>query len=127
LALPTVGRRATLAQVAADPVGVNTEFGHFTAFANLLDLSALSIPPNLTLYGAAWADESLLRLAESLTGSGSAGDGCDHVDQDLGATVRLRRLARLPSIRFVAAAGSAAGSAPTHAARVVPTVVNAAP
>jgi hypothetical protein len=30
LALPTVGRGATLAQVAADPVGVNTEFGHFT-------------------------------------------------------------------------------------------------
>jgi allophanate hydrolase len=44
LALPTAPTFPTLADVAADPVGVNTRLGTFTSFVNLLDLCAISVP-----------------------------------------------------------------------------------
>jgi allophanate hydrolase len=44
LLLPTVPRQPTIAEVAASPVGVNTELGRFTCFVNLLDLCAIAVP-----------------------------------------------------------------------------------
>lgn len=44
LAVPTTPAFPTLAEVAADPVGVNARLGTFTAFVNLLDLCAISVP-----------------------------------------------------------------------------------
>lgn len=77
LVTPTVPHHATLAEVAADPVGANSALGRFTTFANLLDLAAVSVtvpgsdrtggvPPNVTLYGPAWSDEALLACATAL-------------------------------------------------------------
>jgi allophanate hydrolase len=44
LLLPTTPIHPTLAEVAADPVGVNTELGRFTTFLNLLDMCAVAVP-----------------------------------------------------------------------------------
>lgn len=44
LLLPTAPRQPTLAEVAADPVGVNTRLGVWTTFCNLLDLCAVALP-----------------------------------------------------------------------------------
>ncbi|MGO9872508.1 MAG: allophanate hydrolase [Acidimicrobiia bacterium] len=64
LVLPTVARHPTLAEVAADPVGVNAELGTYTTFANLLDLCAVAVPTGLRsglpqgvcVLAPAWAD-----------------------------------------------------------------------
>jgi allophanate hydrolase len=42
--LPTTTEHPTIAQVRADPIGVNSRLGTFTNFANLLDLCAVAIP-----------------------------------------------------------------------------------
>lgn len=47
LVLPTYGRLPTCAQVAADPLQVNTDMGRYTYFANPLHLCAISVPMTL--------------------------------------------------------------------------------
>ncbi len=79
LVLPTTPHGASLAEVAADPVGVNSVLGRFTTFANLVDLAGLSIPIpaddsspvplGVTLYGKAWSDELLMMVAGEVLGS----------------------------------------------------------
>jgi allophanate hydrolase len=44
LVVPTVPRIPTVAEVAADPIGVNAELGTYTNAVNLLDQCALTIP-----------------------------------------------------------------------------------
>jgi allophanate hydrolase len=44
LVVPTVDRAPTLAEVAADPIGVNARLGRNTTFANLLGLAAIAVP-----------------------------------------------------------------------------------
>jgi allophanate hydrolase len=44
LLVPTAGTIYRLAEVEADPVGVNERLGRYTNFANLLDLSGLAVP-----------------------------------------------------------------------------------
>lgn len=44
LMVPTAPAHPTLAEVAADPVGVNSMMGTYTNFCNLFDLCALAIP-----------------------------------------------------------------------------------
>ncbi|HEX7442914.1 MAG TPA: allophanate hydrolase, partial [Acidimicrobiales bacterium] len=76
LVLPTVPFHPTLADVAADPVGVNARLGTFTTFVNLLDLCAVAVPSDpvdglpcgVSLIGPAWSDRvqaDLARLAGS--------------------------------------------------------------
>ncbi len=74
--LPTTTRHPTIAAVAADPVGVNSELGRFTNFANLLDLAALAVPAGdvdglpfgVQLVGPAFSDARLARIARRLLG-----------------------------------------------------------
>ena len=77
LLLPTTTGVATLAEVAADPIGVNTRMGAFTTFANLLDLAVVSFPlgdrpdakpSGVQLIGPAWSDAALADLAGDLLG-----------------------------------------------------------
>lgn len=77
LLLPTIPSHPTLAQVAADPVGVNERLGRYTNFVNLMDLCAVSVPgpprsdglpAGVTLLAPAFADERLLALAVAWTG-----------------------------------------------------------
>jgi allophanate hydrolase len=72
LLTPTTTAHPTLAEVAADPVGVNSRLGRFTNFANLLDLASLAIPAGtvsglpfgIMLTGPAGSDARLAAIAE---------------------------------------------------------------
>jgi allophanate hydrolase len=44
LLLPTTVGHPSIAEVAADPVGVNSRMGTYTNFVNLLDLAAVAVP-----------------------------------------------------------------------------------
>ena len=75
LVLPTIGTTYTHDEIAEDPIGRNLNLGRYTQFANLLDLAAVTIPngftadgrpASLTLFGPAFSEETLIRLANEL-------------------------------------------------------------
>lgn len=78
LMVPTAPRHPTLAEVAADPVGVNSEMGTYTNFCNLLDLCGVAVPAGETADGAQFGitvlapaghDGVALDLAARITGA----------------------------------------------------------
>jgi allophanate hydrolase len=48
LAVPTVPTTFTIAEMTEDPIALNTVLGHYTTFANLLDLAAVAVPAGMT-------------------------------------------------------------------------------
>ncbi|WP_433376212.1 allophanate hydrolase [Actinoplanes sp. CA-142083] len=75
LVLPTIGTTYTYAEIAEDPIGRNLNLGRYTQFANLLDMAAVTVPngftedgrpASITLFGPAFSDDTLIRLARSL-------------------------------------------------------------
>ncbi len=94
LMVPTTPGVATLDEVSADPVGRNSALGHYTNWVNLLDQSAVAVPGvdradgwpfGVTFVGQAWADETLIDIAQRYTGEVSLVDqqpfgGRGHVD-----------------------------------------------
>jgi allophanate hydrolase len=76
LLLPTAPFHPTIAEVAADPVGVNSRLGRYTTFVNLLDMCAVSVPAGrvdglpfgVTFVGPAWSDLIQADLARKLEG-----------------------------------------------------------
>jgi allophanate hydrolase len=75
LVLPTAATIYTRDQVAADPITLNSRLGYYTNFANLLDTAAVAVPAGfrgdgvpfgITLFGPAWSDARLLRIARAL-------------------------------------------------------------
>ncbi len=74
--VPSIPRLPTVAQVQAEPFGVNAMLGTYTNFVNLLDLAALTVPTgaaakdgppsSVTFIGPAWSDELLVSLASGL-------------------------------------------------------------
>jgi allophanate hydrolase len=74
LLLPTTPRHPTLAEVAADPLGVNALLGRFTNSTNLFDLAAVAVPAGevnglpfgVMLIGPAFTDDRLTRIAALL-------------------------------------------------------------
>ncbi|MCY1144747.1 allophanate hydrolase [Actinoplanes sp. Pm04-4] len=74
LVLPTVGTTFTHSEIAEDPIGRNLMLGRYTQFANLLDMAAVTVPngftadgrpASVTLFGPAFSDDALARLARS--------------------------------------------------------------
>ena len=75
MVLPTAATIYTRAQVAADPITLNSRLGTYTNFANLLDTAALAVPTGfradglpfgVTLFGAAWSDARLAAIGNAL-------------------------------------------------------------
>jgi allophanate hydrolase len=74
LLLPTVPCHPTLAEVAADPIGVNARLGVFTNFVNLFDMSAVAVPAGsadgrpfgVSVIGRAFADYVVADIARIL-------------------------------------------------------------
>ena len=71
--LPTAPTIYRLKEMQAEPIALNANFGLYTNFVNLLDMSALAVPAGfrengtgfgVTLIGPAFADRALLALAE---------------------------------------------------------------
>ena len=84
LLVPTADHHPTLAEVAADPVGVNSRLGRFMTFCNPLRFAAAAVPAGrtseglpfgVTLYGPAQSDARLAALAALFLGEhGASGD-----------------------------------------------------
>jgi allophanate hydrolase len=83
LLLPVTPTHPTLAEVAADPIGVNTTLGRFTNMTNLLDLCAVAVPGPLRadglpfgvqLLAPAGHDDELVDLAARWCGEPVAPD-----------------------------------------------------
>jgi allophanate hydrolase len=83
--MPTSATTATVDELEADPIRVNSRFGYYTNFVNLLDLSALAVPAGVcttgghrglpfgvTFVGRAHEDAELLRLAYAWLGEAVA-------------------------------------------------------
>jgi allophanate hydrolase len=51
LMVPTVPAACSMAEVEADPIGLNSKLGTYTNFVNLLDVAALAVPVSLTSEG----------------------------------------------------------------------------
>jgi allophanate hydrolase len=73
LVVPTAPTHYTVAQVQADPVGLNRNLGAYTNFVNLLDYAALAVPSSLrpdglpfgiTLVGRCGSDWQLAELGQ---------------------------------------------------------------
>ena len=76
LVLPTAPSIYTRAELAAEPIKLNSQLGYYTNFANLLDTAAVALPAGfrpdglpfgLTLFGPAWSDARLAALGELFT------------------------------------------------------------
>ncbi|HVK23574.1 MAG TPA: allophanate hydrolase [Actinokineospora sp.] len=76
LLLPTAPFHPTIAEVAADPIGVNRALGTFTNFVNLLDLAAVAVPAGtadggpfgVSVITRAFEDQIGIDLAAMFTG-----------------------------------------------------------
>jgi allophanate hydrolase len=75
MAVPTIPRFYTVAEVKADPIRLNSRLGTYTNFVNLLDLAAIAcpsgmrgdgLPSSLTLIGPSGADGYLAGLAAQI-------------------------------------------------------------
>jgi allophanate hydrolase len=80
LLLPTAGTHPRIAEVEADPVGLNSALGRYTNFVNLLNLAVVTVPAGfcptglpfgVTLMAPEWHDEDLLCVASRLHRAGN--------------------------------------------------------
>jgi len=75
LLIPTTTEHPTIAEVAADPVGVNSRLGTYTNFCNLMDLCAVAVPSGeadgaqfgVTVVARSGADALALDVARSVS------------------------------------------------------------
>jgi allophanate hydrolase len=79
LLLPTAPAHPTIAEVQADPIGVNSLMGTYTNFVNLLDMAAVAVPWGLSgtkgfgvsVVVPAFRDQVAVDLAARITGVGA--------------------------------------------------------
>ncbi|HEY5855503.1 MAG TPA: allophanate hydrolase [Aldersonia sp.] len=85
LMVPTAPEHPTIAEVAADPIGVNSRMGTYTNFANLFDMCAIAVPAGtvdegergvaqfgVTLLADAFGDAVVADLARRFLGAAAA-------------------------------------------------------
>jgi allophanate hydrolase len=76
LLLPTVPEHPGLAEVASDPIGVNSRLGRFTTFVNPLDMAAIAVPAGtagggpfgVSVLAPAFHDRVVADIARLVTG-----------------------------------------------------------
>jgi allophanate hydrolase len=115
LLLPTTVQLPTLAEVATEPVAVNSSLGRFTNFANLLDLAAIAIPGGLVeetpfgvqLIGEAFTDAALADLARLLLGETSAQPMIEAVEPPLLSVVEPVETPETPAATVLLAVAGA--------------------
>ena len=97
--VPTAPRPYTIAEVEADPIGVNSRLGTYTNFVNLLDLCAIAVPSSIrgdglpssvTLIGPARADGLIAGIAAAIPARS---------DASMTSIARAASLAQLASSR----------------------------
>ena len=75
LMTPTVGSLCKISDLKKDPIGSNSNLGYYSYFANILDLSGISIPAafyengmpfGVTIFGKAFEDSKVGFVAETL-------------------------------------------------------------
>ncbi len=75
LLLPTTWPAPTLAELDADPIGVNSRLGTWTNFVNLCDLAAIAVPcgtladgrpVGVTVVGPAWSEGRIAAIADAI-------------------------------------------------------------
>ncbi|HWB23224.1 MAG TPA: allophanate hydrolase [Gaiellaceae bacterium] len=80
LLLPTAPEHPTIEEVAADPVGVNRRLGRYASFANLFDLTAVSVPAGdkhgypfgVTVFARAFGERVAADVARRIAGEPAA-------------------------------------------------------
>ncbi|MFC7450254.1 allophanate hydrolase [Rhodococcus daqingensis] len=81
LVIPTAPEHPTIADVAADPIGVNSRMGTYTNFCNLFDLCAVAVPAGKA--GAAQFGVTVLaRAFEDAVAADIAGKMCGSMPED---------------------------------------------
>ena len=99
MAVPTLPRAYTIAEVEADPIALNSNLGTYTNFVNLLDLSAIAapsgmradgLPSSLTLIGPAGADGFLAGVAAQVQAHSGATMGATGLAPKTPAPAPLR-------------------------------------
>ncbi len=126
LAVPTVPRFYTVAEVEADPIALNSNLGTYTNFVNLLDLCALSLPvgrrsdglpSSLTLIAPAGRDGAIAAIGAKLMGAETLGP-TDAAEGRIEVAVVGAHLSGLPLNRDLTALGGtfvrAAATAPDY-------------
>jgi allophanate hydrolase len=92
MAVPTMPRAYTVAEVEDDPIALNSNLGTYTNFVNLLDLSAIAtpsgmrgdgLPSSLTLIGPAGADGFLATIAAQIQAHSGVAMGATGLAVDL--------------------------------------------
>ncbi len=91
LLIPTAPFQPTIAQVAADPVGLNSRLGTYTNFCNLLDLCAVAVPAGragpghfgVTLVARPFADRVAADVARLLVGGDPPSRAAEPPGEDL--------------------------------------------
>jgi allophanate hydrolase len=98
LLLPVTPTHPTLAEVSADPIGVNSKLGRFTNMTNLLDLCAVAVPAGMRsdglpfgvqLLAPAFSDRKLLDLAFGWCGEAPTPPTVSPEQSDMHDTVLL--------------------------------------
>ncbi|MCC8401429.1 allophanate hydrolase [Paraburkholderia sp. MMS20-SJTN17] len=100
--MPTSATTATVDELEADPIRVNSRFGYYTNFVNLLDLSALAVPAGqctvgrharlpfgITFVARAHEDAWLLDLAKAWLGNDETGAEAANPSDDLNGRTRV--------------------------------------
>jgi len=86
LMLPTSPTTCTVAEMLAEPIARNSQFGRYTNFANLMGLAAIAVPAGfgpsglpagITLIGPAFSDDALAPFAGAMHAAAACGMGHD--------------------------------------------------
>ena len=75
LLTPTVGFLCKISELKKEPISSNSKLGYYSYFANILDLSAISVPTSfyengmpfgVTIFGKAFEDSKVAFIGESI-------------------------------------------------------------